>query len=543
MTATVSAADSRPSESVTEKVSWLSFIILVAAQLVTIIDQATLQVSTDAMIAQLGADLPKVQFANATYAMIAAGGMLIGGFSGLLIGWHRQLQIGLVTLLSAFVLMALAPNMTVLIGVRVLVALGACLLIPSVLAHVAGLYHGAQRATAFAMLGAALGLTGVLIPVAAGMLIDIFGFSATYMVVAGYTALVLVASFKIAEMPKSEAAAKFDSIGALLGCGGMVLLIVGLLQAANWGVFKPLTDFAIFGLSPSLVLVCSGILLLAALLRWEPRFEAKYGSALLPKAFTSNPQVMKGFYVLALSAGALSGVMFVFIAYAQLVAGFSAMTTGLSIMIMAVTMVIASVLTPAKLGPMSIRKVIGACYLLLAMAAIALYFGMQVDGYNSLAFIALVLIGASCGPMVALAPVIVTSALAARDAQQSGGLQATMKNIGVGIFLAVLGTIMNLSITGEMQQRTEGHPQLSVSVEQALQTTASMPFASDEQLVDQWQAVVQTEDEMQVLVALNAEARLRSGRNTIMGFFILVLLGFPMLRMLPDRSLNPPEKA
>ncbi|MCV3263120.1 hypothetical protein OGZ01_10215 [Vibrio harveyi] len=50
-----------------------------------------------------------------------------------------------------------------------------------------------------------------------------------------------------------------------------------------------------------------------------------------------------------------------------------------------------------------------------------------------------------------------TSALSEREAQQSGGIQATSRNVGQAFGVAILGSVMLFSLTGAIKSNVAEH--------------------------------------------------------------------------------------
>ena len=87
-----------------------------------------------------------MQLAIATYTLITAALMLIGGKVGDIIGRRLAFRIGLVTFGAGAAITALAPNIGILIlGWSILEAIGAALMIPAIIALIAANYEGEDR--------------------------------------------------------------------------------------------------------------------------------------------------------------------------------------------------------------------------------------------------------------------------------------------------------------------------------------------------------------------------------------------------------------
>lgn len=128
---------------------------------------------------------------------------------------------GLVLAVVGELLCAFSPSIELLIwGGRLMVGLGASLIIPSVLGMVSMLYEGEERKQAYGVIAASAALA-TIIPIALGILVDIAGFRVTFGVLAAYFVALLVAS---AKLPTGGGlhAGKFDAPGCGYCLSGIV---------------------------------------------------------------------------------------------------------------------------------------------------------------------------------------------------------------------------------------------------------------------------------------------------------------------------------
>lgn len=242
-------------------------------------------------------------------------------------------------------------------GGRLLVGIGASFLIPSVLGLIPGLYKGNDRAFAFGAIGAATGVASCLGPIAAGFLIDTFDWRIAFTCMAVYFAIVLAGSLLVGDVPLPEEKVRFDLKGTVVAVAGLFLLIIGISKIPVWGLIAPIappviggTALTLFGMSPALFIAVLGLLTLALLVRIERNVEKTYGSCLIPSSFLTTPQVRSGLYLTAMLFLCFGGSFFLVITYLQLVAGFSAIMTGVAMSAMALPMIFFSMGIP-KLSP------------------------------------------------------------------------------------------------------------------------------------------------------------------------------------------------
>ena len=140
----------------------LPIVILILAQMGTTGDNGALSLATSALTHNLGATTSEIQLANMIYPLVGGAFMIAGGLLGTIFGWVRTFRLGALVCGVGEVVLALSPNMVVFIWVgRVLVGLGASLLVPSVLGLIPLLYSGHNRMVAFGCVGAASGLSVV----------------------------------------------------------------------------------------------------------------------------------------------------------------------------------------------------------------------------------------------------------------------------------------------------------------------------------------------------------------------------------------------
>ncbi len=501
------------------------------------LDNSGFAVATEALISQLGATMPEIQFANAMYPLIAGAGMVVGGLTGLFLGWGRQLRLGALLLAASAAIAALAPNMDVLIfGGRVAAGLGAVFLVPAILAHVAGLYQGKDQAIAFAGIAGAVGVATAVVPLLMGAALDAFGFTISFFGVTAYFIIVFLTTFKLDAMPKAKFEGKFDIVGVILSSIGLLATIVGLLKISEWGLVAPISDTTVFGISPALPLVAFGIVTLIALLKWEASFEAKHGTALIPTTFIKNKQVLIGLYLCAI-VFLMFGSLFINIAYVQLVGGASATAAGLLMTMFAVGMILGTIIAPSKMSNMTVRSVCLLGFFISFVGLIIATFGITETGVNLLQYVGLTIFGFGVGVLMTQASITVTSALDQRDAEQSGGIQATSRNVGQAFGVAVLGSVLMFSLTGSLKGEVNAHEALSAETKEAVLAIPALPFTSNEDFQALIAEVTSDVQEQQVILSINAEARHSSAIKTMLVLLLIVGSGLIICRGLPRRSL------
>ena len=461
---------------------WIPLLVLCLAQFLASADNVTLSIATGALMRDLGASLAQVSEANTMYPLVAGTFMVAGGMLGIVIGWRRIFRLGCVIYLLAEVCAVLAPSMTFFVFVaRVLAGIGGSFMIPAVLGLVTGIYNGRERAVAFGALGAASGISFAMGPIVCGLLLEHLGWRWAFGVMGAIVVLILASSALIPTPARLEQRIRFDLAGFILSTAGLFLVVFGLLRVSAWGLITPFDPpFTVLGLSPALFLVAVGILVLALMLRWEIHRDARVGSALIPHAFLQAPQVRAGLYLTAYIFFAYSSGIFVVVTFAQVVIGLDAVRTGLLIVPFAICLAGCSLGLPVLIKRRNLKRQCRVGLLLGMVGALVTAMGIQGVHFNTpIVTLGLCLIGASMGTLAANAPFLVTSALSARDAQQSGGVQAAARDIGQALGVAMVSMVMLTTITLGMKQFIAEDASLRPQTRSAMQSLTVIPYLND----------------------------------------------------------------
>ena len=234
-------------------------LTLAAGQFLMTLDSSVMNVSIATVAKDVGTTVTGIQGAITAYTLVMAALMITGGKIGGLIGRKRAFAIGCVIYGAGSFTTSIAPNLPVLLfGWSFLEGVGAALILPAIVALVAGNFPTERRPAAYGLVAAA-----GAIAVAVGPLIG--GFATTYFswrwVFAGEVVVVLVILLltrRIADAPV-ETRPKFDLVGAVLSAAGLALFVFGILRSGEWGWIRPHEGGPSWAhLSPTVWLVLGG---------------------------------------------------------------------------------------------------------------------------------------------------------------------------------------------------------------------------------------------------------------------------------------------
>lgn len=509
------------------KFLFLPLIFLMMAQIGTTTDNVSLGISTMALVESLGVSIAEVQLANVIYATCAGSFMIIGGMVGIKIGWKNNFRLGALLCMIGEIAVAFAPNIFILTWVgRVLVGIGGSLLIPSVLGIIPGIYKGKDRAVAFGAIGTAIGLAN-LIPLVLGYVIDALGWRVVFGCLAVYFGIIFFGSLKMPEIEKSTSKVLMDIKGAAMAAVGLFMLMIGLSKVSVWGLIEPINPpFTILGISPVIPMILLGVILLIILVIIEKQIEEKTGSALIPQSYMKTKQVRTGVLGLFLIFFCMGGYGLVVNPYLQIAGGYNATMLGVATVVMNIPTAIVSTALPKYFSNLSVRSVMRVGIVGMALSSFFMGIALETNGVSFMFWIGFVLSGTCQGIIAATSPNIVASAVNARDAQQSSGIQATSRNVGKSVGIALLGSIMLFYLSSSMHSAITGNTDLSAETRKALENEKSYEFSTDDAFVEKISESVKNEKDIEILKGINAEKRKSTAQMTIfvMGAISLAFL-------------------
>ena len=231
-------------------------------------------------------DLAAVQWVIVVFIATRAGLALGAGAFADRFGLRVVYLFGTVTYLIAMLCLTLSPTLEAMVGFRVLQALGTGCLYSTAPAIAAFIFPDHRRGLSMGFTSASLAFGMVASTLAAGPLVQIYGWQAVYAGRVPLTALALAAGLLAVPSRLSPQASnrRFDVLGAALVLALLLCLIIGLRLGQSIGWTSPIV-IALLALTP---------VVLAALIRTETRAQSPVlpGALLRLPAFQTATSVM-----------------------------------------------------------------------------------------------------------------------------------------------------------------------------------------------------------------------------------------------------------
>ncbi|MEU8898211.1 MFS transporter [Nocardia sp. NPDC048505] len=408
--------------------------LLAFSSLITSLDFTIIYVALPDIARDVGFSGHSMQWVVSAYAIFFGGLLLLGGRAADLLGRRRMFVLGMVLFGLASLLGGWAGDTTVLIAARAVQGVGAALLFPATLSLVNTMFEeGRQRIRAlavWAMAGAAGLSLGALL---GGVLTELFGWQAVFLINVPLVVLGTVAAFGLlrADGPRDRSRA-FDLPGALTGTTGVTLLVFTVAQGPESGWNSP----AVLGGAVAAVLLLAAFLLI----------EARSRSPLMPLRLARK---LGPVLVVILVFGAtLQNVLYFLTLFLQNVWHYSALVTGLAFLSLALVIAIANFVAERLITRLGLRATLLLGVLFGAAGSGLLGAGMVADGSFRTIAAGVLVYGAGMGTIY---PAMFAAAgIGVADSEQgsAGGMANTAMQVGVGAGLAVLVGFANGGVAG-----------------------------------------------------------------------------------------------
>jgi MFS family permease len=430
---------------------WLAFSVVVAASMMDLLDATVAQVAGPVIRDDLGGSLADLQWMTAAYTLAMAVMLLTGGRLGDAFGRRRMLLIGASGFTLSSVAVAAAPSMELLIAARTLQGAFGAVMLPQGFGLIRELFPPQDLGKVWGVFGPIAGLSAILGPVVAGLLIHAADWRAIFLVNVPVGAFVVLAGVKL--LPEGKAAAesrasdvtgaggaaagkaggkgRIDVRGFLIGGIGMALLVYPLVQGRELG----------WPAWSKLMLVAS--LPVLALFGYTQLARKRAGGTPLiePSVFTKRSYV-SGVVFAMVFLGTMGGLTLTLTVLLQLGLGYSPIHASLTTAPYALGGFVGSAaggMLLAKLG----RTILQAGLIVKGAGVAALYIALHDSSVTTIDFVAPLFI-AGIGMGMVFVPLfdIVLGGVEDHEVGSASGVLQAMQQLGMSLGIAGIGTLL-----------------------------------------------------------------------------------------------------
>lgn len=414
---------------------WLVLTIVSSALFLIVIDMTVLYTALPQLTLDLGAGASQKLWIVNAYPLVVAG--LLPGLGGLgdRFGHKRMFLSGLVVFGLASAMAAFAPTPAALIGARVVLAVGAAMMMPATLSLIRLTFTDeAERAFAIGIWAAVASGGAALGPVVGGLLLEWFWWGSVFLINVPIVVAALVAGGLVLVNRPSARAHPFDLPGSLQVMVGLVALVFAIKEAGT-----PAPSWALAGGALAL-----GAVAMSAFLRRQ-RASA---DPLIDVSLFRDARFSSGVVAAMVASAALIGVELAFSQRLQLVLGLTPLQAGLMILPIPVASFLAGPLTGLVLPRLGATRVLTGALALTGLALTAYLFSYQ--GPPALWLAMLAVMGFGLGATMTAASTTIMLSAPEERAGMAASIEEVSFELGAALGVAVLGSVLSALYTRAM---------------------------------------------------------------------------------------------
>nr|WP_321981159.1 MFS transporter [uncultured Cohaesibacter sp.] len=457
---------------IAEKNPWLVLVIVSSGLFLIGIDMTVLNVALPVLAHDLEATTSEKLWMVNAYSLLLAS--LLPGFGSLSdrIGHRKMFVAGLLVFGGSSTIAAFAPNPTLLIAARAVLALGAAMMLPATISIIRVVFvEDQQRAIAIGIWGSVSAGAAALGPILGGFLIEHFWWGAVFLINVPVVLLTLVLTFSLIPQLPGNRARHWDAVTSLV----LTIALVALLYALK-GILKVDIHWG------EVAVACA---IGTAFFRWFLVRQRAQPSPLIDFALFLNARFSIGTAGALFASFVMIGLQYVLSQELQLVRSFTPLEAGLFVLPIAAGSLIAGPVFASVLFRFGTERVL-AFGLAFAACGMLLYAftGLGVSIFWQVTMLAIA--GFGLGGMMSVSSTAIMINAPEEKAGVAGALEGISYELGGTLGVAILGSLVSSIYTKSFIPPMEAKllPNASDSLDQTLIAAGQLPSPLAQSVVD-----------------------------------------------------------
>ena len=288
----------------------------------------------------------------------------------------------------------------------------------------------------------------------------------------------------------------------------------------------------------------AGGTILVGFLAWE-RWRRQRGEAVLFDPAMLRTRVLRGgltafFFQYLVQAG----LFFTVPLFLSVALGLTAIATGVRLLPLSITLLLAAVGIPRFAPTASPRLVVRAGFAALFVGLVIMIALLDVGAGPEIVTWPMLLAGLGIGALASQLGSVTVSSVPDEQSGEVGGLQNTLSNLGASVGTALAGALLMSALTTSFFTGIAGNPDVppEVTAQAQVELSSGIPFVSDADLDQALEDAGVPEDTAQAVIDENEQARINGLRAALAVLALLALVAFGAASSIPTRQpAVPPE--
>ncbi|MGY1594958.1 MFS transporter [Geodermatophilus sp. SYSU D00708] len=420
---------------------WAALAVLVLAVVLLSVDSTVLALAVPALTADLRPTAGELLWIGDVYGFALAGLLVLMGGLADRFGRKRVLLIGTAAFGLASAVAASAPDPATLVAARAAQGAAGATLMPSTLSLIRNLFPvPRQRTRAIALWSAGASGGAVLGPLVGGVLLQDSWWGSVFLVNLPVVAVLLVAGWLLLPESRAPRAGRLDVLGAVQSIVAVLGLVYAVKEVVGHGPTPAAAGTAAVALGAAVLFV---------------RRQRRVDDPLVDLRLFANRAFSGALASQLIALLALTGLLFFFSQYLQLVRGHTPLEAGLR----ELPLMVASLAVVVVVGPLVSRvgtgRAIGLGLAVTAAGMLGLAGAEALSGYAWLAA-ALVVLGCGFGVAFTLSTDAAVGAVDPRRAGAASALSETSYELGAALGVALLGSLQTVLYRSALPEDVAG---------------------------------------------------------------------------------------
>ena len=270
-------------------------------------------------------------------------------------------------------------------------------------------------------------------------------------------------------------------------------------------------------------------------LGWESRRLRRGQEPLIDPAILRNATLRGGLVSFFFQYLLQAGLFFAVPLFLSVALGLSAIETGVRLLPLSMTLLLAAAGIPKVFPGASPRRVVQLGFLALFAGIVVMLAALEAGAGPEIVIGPMLLAGLGIGALASQLGSVTVSSVADEQSGEVGGLQNTVTNLGASIGTALSGAVLIAALSTSLLTGVQQNPAVPADVKSkaSVQLAGGIPFASDAQLESALRQAETSAEATAAIVSENETARLGALRSSLAVLAVIAAIALLFSRGIP----------